>query len=244
MNVVMVGQFWFPRGSANAARIRNLALGLRERGARVHVITMVPRPATKSGGSSNGGGEYLGISYESGWRDRDRTVPLLRGQLGDKLRWFVGLYAATLFATRRLRERIDRHACDLVFVYDRSALRMTPLVRLCRKRQVPCVLDVTETSEQFGRRLSPLYWDVALGARLTPRLFDGLTVITTGLETFYRGLGCARSRSGHPPPRRGRPATRSSGSPTWARCCPATPRRCCSRPCAWWRAGDCGCRCT
>ena len=202
MNVVMVGQFWFPRGSANAARIRNLALGLRERGARVHVITMVPRPATTSGGSSNGGGDYLGISYEcvapttaavSGWRDRDRTVPLLRGQLGDKLRWFVGLYAATLFATRRLRERIDRHACDLVFVYDRSALRMTPLVRLCRKRQVPCVLDVTETSEQFGRRLSPLYWDVALGARLTPRLFDGLTVITTGLETFYRGLGCART---------------------------------------------------
>jgi len=202
MNVVMVGTFWFPRGSANAARIRNLALGLRHGGARVHVITMVPRPATNGAGARNGAGEYEGITYEcvapttatvSGWRDADRTVPRLRRRFDDKVRWFAGLYGATLFARRRLRERIDRRECDLVFVYDRSALRMTPLVRLCRERRVPCVLDVTETSEQLGRRMSPLYWDFALGARRTPRLFDGLTVITTGLEAFYRAGGCART---------------------------------------------------
>ena len=33
MNVVLVGSVWFPRGSATSARIRNLALGLHERGA-------------------------------------------------------------------------------------------------------------------------------------------------------------------------------------------------------------------
>jgi glycosyltransferase involved in cell wall biosynthesis len=202
MNVLMLGPFWFPRGAANAARIRNLALGLRQCGARVHVITMVPQPERNGRGPADAASEFEGVTYEcvapttvavSGWRDAERTVPRLRGRLGDKLRWFAGLYAALPFALRRLREWIDWHECDLVFVYDRSALRMTPLVGLCRKRRVPCVLDVTETGEQIGSRISPLYWDFALGTRRTPRRFDGLTVITTGLEAFYRARGCART---------------------------------------------------
>src|SRR5262249_7532907 len=44
MNVAIVGSFPFPNGSASAARVRNFALGLRECGARVHVISMAPRP--------------------------------------------------------------------------------------------------------------------------------------------------------------------------------------------------------
>jgi len=52
------------------------------------------------------------------------------------------------------------------------------------------VLDVVEVSEHLGSRASPLYWDFAAGTRSTPRLFDGLTVITTGLEAFYRARGC------------------------------------------------------
>lgn len=217
MTVVMLGPFWFPRGAANAARIRNLALGLRRCGARVHVVSMVPRPALAGVRAAPGEGVYEGISYEhvaptsaavEGWRDADQTVPRLRGRVGDKLRWFAGLYGATLAAHVRLREWIDEHGCDLVFVYDRSALRMTPLVRLCRARGVPCVLDVTETSEHVGR-LSPIYWDFALGTRFTARAFDGLTVITTGLAAFYRARGCTRTlvvpaleewRAGAPPP--------------------------------------------
>jgi glycosyltransferase involved in cell wall biosynthesis len=200
VKVVMVGPFWFPRGAASAARIRNLALGLQARGARVHVITMVPRPAVDGERTRQGFGEYQGVTYESvapttaavsGWRDEQQTVPRLRGRFGDRVAWFAGLYGATLRARRRLRQRIESGECDLVFVYDRSAVRMTPLLRLCRKRRVPCVLDVTETSEHLGSRWSPLYWDFALGTRFSTRLFDGLTVITTGLAAFYRARGCA-----------------------------------------------------
>ncbi|HSD66318.1 MAG TPA: glycosyltransferase [Vicinamibacteria bacterium] len=202
MNVVMVGPFCFPQGAASAARMRNLALGLGHRGARVHVITMVPRPAVNGDAATEGVHEYQGISWEGvaptvaavgGWRDADRTIPRLRKRLRDKVRWFAGLYAATPRARRRLVERIERGQCDLVFVYDRSAVRMTPLVRLCRARGVPALLDVTETSEHLGRRLSPLYWDFAVGTRATPRLFDGLTVITTGLAALYRERGCPRT---------------------------------------------------
>ncbi len=226
LNVVIVGTFWFPRGAASAARVRNLALGLRRQGARVHVITMVPLPAAYREAAAGAGAECGGVSYEcvaptsaavAGWRDADRTVPRLRGRLDDKLRWFAGLYAATPHARRRLRERMERRECDLVLVYDRSAVRMTPLVRLCRERRVPAVLDVTETSEHLRRRMSPLYWDFALGTRRTARLFDGLTVITRGLAAYYRARGCRRTlvvpaleewRPAPPPPPTGHPQFR------------------------------------
>jgi glycosyltransferase involved in cell wall biosynthesis len=201
VNVVIVGTFWFPFGTASAARVRNLALGLRECGARVHMISLAPFPRANGLIGSNGHGEYQGVSYEcasptvapiDGWRDEDRTLPRLRNGLIDKVRWFAGLYGATPFAWQRLRRRITRGECDLVVAYERSALRATPLVRLCRARGVTSVLDVTEISEHLGSRLSPLYWDSRVGTRSTPRLFDGLTVISGGLEARYRAEGYAQ----------------------------------------------------
>jgi glycosyltransferase involved in cell wall biosynthesis len=200
MNVVIVGNFWFPRGTASAARVRNLASGLRDCGARVHVMTLCPHPPLEGDAR---GGQHEGISYEcvapltaavDGWRDEGRTVPRLRRRLRDRLRWFGGLYAATPIARGRLRQRMDRRECDLVVAYDRSALRMAPLARLCRAHGVTSVLDVVEVSEQQrGGRLSPLYWDSRAGTRMAPRLFDGLTVISAGLEAAYRAMGCART---------------------------------------------------
>ncbi len=223
MNVVMVGTFWFPQGAASGARVRNLALGLHGCGARVHVITLVPQPAVEGAGTRPGVQDYHGVSWESvaptvaavdGWRDADRTIPRLRKRPADRVRFFAGLYGATPRARRRIRERIERRECDLVFMYDRSAIRMTPLVRLCRARGVPVLLDVTEVSEHIGNRMSPVYWDFALGTRATPRLFDGLTVITTGLAALYRSRGCPRTivvpsveewPPSPPPPPTGRP---------------------------------------
>ncbi len=133
---------------------------------------MAPPPATK-GARGPESVSAPGVSYEyvaptvaavAGWRDAEQSVPRLRERFVDKVRWFAGLYGATPAARRRLRERIDREECDLVLAYDRSALRMTPLARLCRARGVTSVLDVVEMSEHLGaRRSSPLYWDVGGG---------------------------------------------------------------------------------
>jgi glycosyltransferase involved in cell wall biosynthesis len=202
MNVTIVGPFWFPEGAASAARVRNFALGLRDCGARVHVISMAPPPATE-GARPSASASAQGVSCEyvaptvaavAGWRDAENTVPRLRERFVDKLRWFAGLYGATPLARRRLRARIDRKECDLVLAYDRSALRMTPLARLCRARGVVSVLDVVETSDYLGaRRTSPLYWDAVAGTRRTPRLFDGVSVISAGLEDLYRAPGFPRT---------------------------------------------------
>lgn len=200
--MVIVGPFWFPRGSAASARVRNLALGLRDCGAGVHVVSMAPLAVVPGTTPSPRVGEHEGIRYECvapfpvaarGWRDDDQSVPHLRGLWWDKLLWFGGVYAATPVAARRILQLIARGSCDLVLVYDRSALRMTPLARLCRARGVPTVLDVTEVSEHLRSRLNAIYWDFAVGTRATPRLFDGLTVITSGLESFYHSRGCART---------------------------------------------------
>jgi glycosyltransferase involved in cell wall biosynthesis len=202
VNVTIVGPFWFPRGAASAARVRNFAMGLRECGARVHVISMAPPPATgdaraaESAAAPGVSCEYVAPTEAAvaGWRDAERTVPRLREGLLDKVRWFAGLYAAIPAARRRLRARIDGQQCDLVLAYDRSAIRMTPLARLCRSRGVVSVLDVVEVSEYLGARpTSPLYWDAVAGTRTTPRLFDGVSVISAGLQALYRERGLGRT---------------------------------------------------
>jgi glycosyltransferase involved in cell wall biosynthesis len=81
-----------------------------------------------------------------------------------------------------------------VVVYERSFVRMAPIARVARSRGIPVVLDVVEVSEHLRhRRASPVYWDFVAGARATPRLFDGVSVITTGLEALYRASGCAHT---------------------------------------------------
>jgi glycosyltransferase involved in cell wall biosynthesis len=198
MNVVIVGPFWFPRGTAATSRVRNLALGLRDCGASVHVIAMAPLPRV-NGAARAGIQEHEGITYEpvaplgaaaDGWLDSDRSIPRLRRRPLDKLLWFASAFAATLPARKRLGRRIDQGQCDLVLVYDSSAVRMTPLVRLCRARGVTSVLDVVETPEQLCREKSIGNRDVVTGLERTATRFDGLTVITSGLEAFYRERGC------------------------------------------------------
>lgn len=228
MNVVLVGNFWFPAGTASAARIRNLAVGLTEAGAAVHVVSMAPQPRLNgaagnplakpreagsprpSGTTSNGSAALLdgypaceGVSYEwaapfqarvAGWRDAGKTIPRLRQGPADTLRWFAGLYSATPAAHRTLKRRIDAGACDLVIAYDRSAVRMTPLARLCRARGVRSILDVTEISEHLsGGRINPIYWDSVAGTRLAARHFDGISVISAGLQDMFRAMGCAHT---------------------------------------------------
>jgi glycosyltransferase involved in cell wall biosynthesis len=197
MNVVIAGNFWFPRGTASAARVRNLALGLRDCGARVHVMSMAPHPRLEGARR----GEHQGVTYEcasplvaavSGWRDEGRSIPRLRRGLLDRVRWFGGLYAAAGVARRRLRRLIEEGGCELLVAYDRSVLRMAPLASLCRARGVAALLDVVEDA---GRRraLSPLYWDARAGLSSAPRHFDGLTVISSGLAAAYRARGCTRT---------------------------------------------------
>jgi glycosyltransferase involved in cell wall biosynthesis len=206
MRVLIAGGFTFPSGAATASRIRNLAFGLRDCGAEVHVVTMAPTLLSpdivlKGGSPYQGVIPYQGITYECpggrpapvGTESQDRSSGLrLRNPLWGKPVWFARAYTVIVPAYRRVARRLAEHRYDLFFAYDRGITRTLPLVRLCRRHGAACILDVVEIPASFdglGGILSPVYWDWFLGAKVSTRQFDGLTVIATGLEQRFAARG-------------------------------------------------------
>lgn len=187
-HVVIAGNFDFPAGSAAAARVRNLALGLQAHGAQVEVWPLAPQPrATRR----NAGSLPLTTAYHA-----PLALPAARpgraAATGRRLIWIASFYGALLPAYRALSRRVQRGQCDLFIGYGRSAAQLWPLARLCRHRGVTTILDVVESLAQFhglGGPLNPVYWDTALGVRQLPLHFDGLSVIARPLAHYYRRLG-------------------------------------------------------
>ena len=98
--LVPAGQRRAPPGSATSP------WGCADAAPSVHVITMVPRPVARTASPSGTAAASTRASPTSawrpttaavsGWRDAEQTVPRLRGRFTDKVRWFAGLYGATL----------------------------------------------------------------------------------------------------------------------------------------------------
>jgi len=195
VNAIIAGHFHFPSGGAPAARIRNLALGLQECGVDVHVIAMAP-PTGPFQGSRMAGSPPITYENVALFANKQSNQPNPIDTAGRRLRWMVGLYGAVFPAMRRLQQRIHSHECDLFVGYGRNTVLLAPMVHLCRRHNVPTVLDVTEIPEQFsgwGGRLNPGYWDTQLGTNWLPQRFDTLSVITYGLQERYTRLGCQRT---------------------------------------------------
>lgn len=191
ISVVIAGNFAFPTGSAAAARIRNLALGLRENGANVWVFSMSPMQARYRQPLESW--ECKEIHYEHmafcdlkiGCGPFSRVI--------SKVRWAIGLYGAILPTYRKLSYLINQHQCDLFIGYGRNAALLIPLIQLCRKHKISTVLDVTELSKQFsgwGGKLNPVYWDWQYGEKQMSRKVDLVTTITTCLARRYQQMGC------------------------------------------------------
>ena len=153
MNVVIVGPFWFPRerglrpdaeprpGSARRRRPRardlhGAAARRARRGPSCRVRRIrggVPRVRgpdhrrrPRAGATPSGRSPGCGRAWPTRSGGSAASTPPPPPPTADSLSSW------------------SRRQCDLVFVYDRSALRMTPLARLCRAWGVTSVLDVTE----------------------------------------------------------------------------------------------------
>ena len=197
MHVVIAGYFGFPRGGAPAARIRNFALGLRECGAQVRVLSMAPMLRDEQS-PLHRQLEHDSVPYEkTSLCDLGSSAyrPGMVYSLRRRMRWFIGLYGAAIYTHRRLAQHIRADQCDLLFAYSRSAILVLPLIMLCRRYRIPLVMDISDLTEQFeglGGSLIPVYWDWRLGAAYLPKQFDVLGVITHGLKDKYIALGCKR----------------------------------------------------
>lgn len=195
MKVIIAGHFLFPSGSASAARVRNLAEGLRTCNAQVHILVMAPSVSAGAGRTDSGiTFEHANQSYERINSSGHMSPGRLRNRrLKDKFVWFTKFYSSARPTYQRLSQLIRAGQCDLFIGYGRNAALLMPLVWVCHRHNVPCLLDIVEIPEQFagiGGKLNPMYWDWVVGMRWMPKQFDGLTVITHGLEALYRQRGC------------------------------------------------------
>ncbi|MCO5185699.1 MAG: glycosyltransferase family 4 protein [Anaerolineae bacterium] len=193
VNIAIVGHFPFPSGSAAAARIRNLALGLYEVGAQVSVYSMAPMLAH----ANDTDGELKFVKHEHmALFDLKPSAKGTVKRIQNQMRWLAGLYGSVPSTYRRLGKQFAHSNFDMLIGYGRNAAMLLPLISLCKRYNVITVLDVTELSGQFsgrGGKLNPVYWDWMVGETLMPQKFDGVITITHCLEKLYREQGCANT---------------------------------------------------
>jgi len=197
--VVIAGLFTFPCGSASASRVRNLALGLGEAGASVHVISMAPPSPALIQEATSSQNDYHGITYEFSslpCPPRATAGPLAPArQFARKSVWLRRLYASVKPARRSLERLILAGRCDLFLGYGRMLSLMRPLLRVCQGHRIPGIVDVVEipgSCAGFGGSLSPIWWEEKLGCAYFARHCDGLTTITTSLKEYYEKRGAQK----------------------------------------------------
>lgn len=187
-HVVIAGNFQFPSGSASASRIRNFAFGLAENGVRVHILAMAPMPVSEPNSGPKSFNELITYECLANWQTADGKLPL-RNRVAQKPGWFLKAYGSAWSAYWKLKKKIERGECDLLFVYGRSAVQLSPLVRLSRVHNIVTLIDVDEIRDQFngfGSKLSPIYWDLTVGEKWMPKLFNGSSLIANALVPIYK----------------------------------------------------------
>ena len=84
----------------------------------------------------------------------------------------------------------------MLVIYGRGYTDHRKLIGWARRHGIPVILDCVEANSSFvgmGGRLSPVYWDWALGERLLPRKVDAMSVITRALGESVAARGCPRT---------------------------------------------------
>jgi glycosyltransferase involved in cell wall biosynthesis len=192
VKVVLAGNFVFPSGTAPAMRMQNMATGLAENGAKVHVLPIAPI-FTSDETTDRVHQLAPNVTYEL-LVTTPNPLPA-RNPLAKKPAWLWRTYSAALKAYKRLYQLIQAGECDLLIGYGRNMVLLGPLVRLCQASGIVSLLDVVELRSQFGGfggKLNPVYWDWFLGERILPRWFDGLLIIAEGLRPVYEAVGVRR----------------------------------------------------
>src|ERR1700741_536378 len=134
MNIVILGSFYFPYGSAAASRIRNIAEELASNGSRVHVLSLFT-----SFEGADSWSKYEDIYYK-------QSKPTLLNRLFKKVRSNLLHYILSIFSFARAeRKALDELGdIDIILIYDFSFLKVLPFHRYCRKRKIKYMRDIVE----------------------------------------------------------------------------------------------------
>lgn len=184
--VIIAGDFPFPIGTASAARLRNLSLGFVNLGYDVHIAAF----------GNTGEGSVVDISPFITCTPRpSASLPFRNRSFFAKVRWLLSSVRTSRKSIQLTISLVRGRSVRLVVIYGRSYLRLHSILVWARKHKIPVVLDCVEANSSFvglGGRLSPVYWDWALGERLLPQKVDAMSVITRKLSESAKTRGCTR----------------------------------------------------
>ncbi|ROT33175.1 glycosyltransferase [Micromonospora sp. HM5-17] len=179
--VAIVGPFRFPWGQAGSRRVYGLAGSLAACGYDVVVAGGEDGPATATrldGIDGPGTVDYLGLG---------EIPPAQAGRLARSVRWFLRWGERTV---RWLDAQPTKPSHVLVSGGD--APYMVHLRRWCRRSRVPLLADVVDwysPRQLRGGVLGPPYLSAQAALRYHYPRCDGIIVVSSFLEEYYRGRG-------------------------------------------------------
>jgi len=190
LNIVIVGHFLFPTGSAAASRMRYFARGLRELGHDVRVMTMTSPRIDSDDAPDPEWSDWNGIPYlhAAGWvRPRDaRSLPRRLTHLVTRIRRTAHAVCETIHAQHK------SEGVDIDIGYTCQDQGFTRIHRCCRDLGIPIVHDVVEwlgpDSFYYGK-WNPLYWDSERSFRSILPKANGIIAISSYLERYFKGCG-------------------------------------------------------
>jgi glycosyltransferase involved in cell wall biosynthesis len=181
VNVVIAGlSFGYPYGLGATARVHDLARGLLDSGARVHVVSLLtPSPHGGTGGNEAAVGVYEGVpfSYACGTRVRARTF-LRRRLLEVKVPF--GLWRVA----RRLFE--GQQGPKVIIAYAREPALITFVACLARLAGAKCLVEICEMPFVYEHGVVKVAAKRWLQDLLAYKLVDGFIAISTCLEEYVR----------------------------------------------------------
>ena len=192
MNILFVGDFSFPFGSASASRIRHFALGLRARGHGVRVLSQRRLEPRMEDMTPGGVVEYRHIRYEGCSRSGSIKRRPIRHLLCRCQTLIQSMQDVPVMA-RRARELARAGDVDVIIQYTLSYAALRPFFGFCRSLGIALVRDIVEwpapsyfPGEGF---LHPRFLDFQLGVRRAVLKSDGVIGISDFVTSFYSRHG-------------------------------------------------------
>ncbi len=182
MKLLLISNVDFPEGEAGSQHSALIARGLRENGARCHLI--IPH------GSVLGAylkerklkGHFDGVPY---FYMNGKTTQS-DGLLQYILESYRGMFATSKLIVGRLRKK----QIDAVIIANPDAIEFLPVILTCMIFRVPIFLLIGErmtiTKDRFSFRHKLRKLGFFLSETAVPRLANGIIVISSALEQYYR----------------------------------------------------------
>ena len=182
-NLLILGHSKFPFGSPAASRIRTIAKGLVEKGAKVHIIIPNRIALREEDRTHSNQMCWQGITYES-----QHQYNLQRNENLSQLRRRWENIKATIKTWKKVLILIKSGEFNNILIYSRSAISLFPIVAIAHLYKASLFYDVVEWLPYQAFKLgwlNPLFYDDKL-ARYLPYLgCQGVIAISEYIAQKY-----------------------------------------------------------